>query len=80
MKIDIGNKYIHAEPMGMINRKPAFTIVNNKSGKEIACICYYQTWKKYTMVTAPPAIFDVDCLESIIKFIKEQTEGQIAVL
>ena len=68
--IDIGNKYIHAEPIGVIKGKPAWAIVNKHSDIEIACVSWYPSWKRYVMVTDAPAAFDVGCLESIIKFIK----------
>jgi len=77
MKIDIGNKYIHVKPIGEIKDEPAYAIVNNNSGNEIACISYYPSWKRYVMVTDTPAVFDVGCLESIIKFIQSRWGNKV---
>jgi len=70
--IDIGNKYIHAKSIKDIKDEPAYAIVNNNSGKEISCICYYPSWKRYVMITDSPAVFDVGCLQSIIEFIQSR--------
>lgn len=66
--IDIGNKYIHAKEIYEIKGKPAWAIVNSKSGAEIACIGYYPAWRRYVMFTDAPAVFDSGCLQNIIKF------------
>jgi len=70
--IDIGNKFIHADSIGEIKGKAAWAIVNTKSGMEIACVCWYPSWKRYVMVTDTPAVFDAGCLESIIAFIRSK--------
>ena len=75
--MEIDNKYIHAKPIGDIKDEPAYAIVNNKSGKEIACISYYPPWRRYVMVTDSPAVFDVNCLESIIKFINSRWGNEV---
>ena len=67
--VDMDNKYIHAEPIGLIKGKEAFAIVNTHSDNEIACVNWYPSWKRYVMTTDTPTIYDVKCLESIIKFI-----------
>lgn len=71
MTITLDNKYIHAEPMGEMKGKPAWVIVNTKSDNEIACVAWYPSWKRYCMFTDTPAVFDIGCMESIIKFIRE---------
>uniref|UniRef100_A0A6M3JTA0 Uncharacterized protein n=1 Tax=viral metagenome TaxID=1070528 RepID=A0A6M3JTA0_9ZZZZ len=68
--IDIGNKYIHAEPIGDIKGKPAWAIVNTKSGNELSCINWNPSWKRYVMTTYDPVIFDVGCMKTIINFIE----------
>jgi len=70
--IDLGNQYIHAKEIYEIKDKPAWAIVNTKSGSEIACIGYYPAWKRYVMFTDAPAVFDLGCLESITEFIRKQ--------
>jgi len=77
MKIDLGNKYIHAKTIGEIKGEPAYAIVNNSSGNEIACISYYPSWKRYVMVTDNPVVFDVSCLESIIRFIQSRWGNEV---
>ena len=77
MKINIENKYVHAKPIGEIKGEPAYAIVNNKSGAEIACISYYPSWRRYVMVTDSPAVLDVTCLESIIKFIQSRWGNEV---
>ncbi len=75
--MDIGNKYIHAEPIGLIKGKPAYAIVNTKSDKDIACIGWYSPWKRYALITDTPVVFDVGCMKSLINFmelIKEEVE------
>ncbi len=69
MNIDLGNKYIHAKPTDNINGKAAWAIVNTKSGSEIACVGWYREWNRYVMLTDTSAVFDIGCLQSIIKFI-----------
>jgi hypothetical protein len=69
MNIDIGNKYIHAEPIGNLRGKPSYAIISSKNDDEIAVVEYYPKWGRY-VITTEAAIFDVGCLESIIKFIK----------
>ena len=69
--LQLKTEYIHTEPIGIIKGKDAYVVVNNKSDNEIACISWYPPWRKYVMVTDLPAVFDIKCLESIIKFINE---------
>lgn len=68
--IDIGNAYIYAKEIYEIKGKPAYAIVNKKSGAEIACVAWYPAWNRYVMFTDAPAVFDMGCMESVIKFIQ----------
>jgi len=72
--IDIGNKFIHAGRIDNINNKPAFEIINNRSGAAIACVNWYPAWKRYVMTVDTPAAFDMGCLQDIIKFIEKQSK------
>ena len=75
--MNIDNKYIHVEPIGEIKGKPAWAIVNTKSDSELACVCWYPSWRRYVMVTDTPTVFDVGCLESIIKFIQSLSRKRV---
>ena len=68
--IDIENKYIHAKEIDPIRGKPAYAIVNTKSGSEIACVAWHTGWRRFVMYTDTPVVFDIGCLKSIIKFIE----------
>ncbi len=72
MRIDLNSQYIHAEPIGEIKNKPAWAIINSKSDNDIACVNYSPAWRRYVMTTDTPAVFDIGCLESIIKFIRSR--------
>ena len=77
LRIEIGNKFIHAKEIYEVQGKRAWAIVNTKSGHEIACVGYYPAWKRYVMFTDAPTVFDSGCLLSIKKFMDDKNSELI---
>ena len=67
--INIGNKFIHIENLEPRNGKLAYTVVNSKSGQRIGTVEWYRYWGRYVLIPLQDTVWDVGCMESIIKFI-----------
>jgi len=71
MKIDIGNRYIHAEPMKSPNSRPAYAIVNTQSDNDLGGIVWYQGWRQYVFRPNEGTEYNAGCLQSIVQFMEE---------
>ncbi len=68
--IDMGNPYIYALLSDTAYGKPVYDIHNARSNTIIAMVGYYPAWKRYVLHPFEGCVFDVGCLQSIIKFIE----------
>jgi hypothetical protein len=68
--IDLNNKYIYAEKSEVAYGKQVYVIINRSSRTNIAQIGWYPRWKCYVMFPAEGTIFNDECLESILAFMK----------
>jgi hypothetical protein len=71
--IKIGNRFIHIENTEPREGKPAYFVVNSKSGKKLGTVEWYRYWGRYVLTPLADTVWDVGCLESIIKFINNIT-------
>ena len=61
----------------LIDEKPktsVFDIINIKSGLRLGIIKWYGPWRQYCFFPYEETIFNMDCMQYIIDFIKELME------
>jgi hypothetical protein len=49
--------------------------VKNLNGSPLGLISWKGQWRKYAFFPAPDTVFDLNCLNEICVFLKEQTEA-----
>ena len=70
-------KYITIiEQQDLYEGKTVFSVLNNKSGNELAILYYYKPWKQYVFTIAgnvEGAVFNNTCLRDVIDFMESLT-------
>lgn len=58
------------ETEAILNNKPLYEIINNKSGDKLGNLFYYPSWRQYCFTqSAEGVVFNNDCLVNIIESI-----------
>ncbi len=65
------NKYIEFKKEENYLYKPRWFIINKHSGNSIGEISWYNSWRRYVFIPDGETVWDINCLQDIIKFISE---------
>ena len=68
------SKYIRFETYAQKPKTKLYGVVNIKSGFRIGIIKWYGAWRQYCFYPDEETIFNTDCMEYIIEFIKKLME------
>ena len=70
----IMSEYIEFEVIDKKPRTLVYSVINIKSEMSLGTIQWHGAWRQYCFFPIPYTIFNIECMEHIIKFIQKLME------
>lgn len=64
-------KYIHFEKLLDAKSRTYWFCKNNKSKRGLGIVEYYKPWRQYVFEAYGDCVFNIDCLNDIVDFMKQ---------